>query len=140
MEDDDERGRLLLKDLAERVREKVAIGGEPVLQQRGVSKIDTLAHMLDGEESLPGLRVLRNSAERLRLQRDGRKADVLVEWQRDAAAIALGGERNGRVARSILYMWDEPTQRWQRMGGDSELYEDLVIILTEYLYPEVRRQ
>lgn len=140
MEDDDERGRLLLKDLAERVREKVAIGGEPVLQQRGVAKIETLARMLDGEESMPGLRVLRNSAERLRLQRDGRNADVLVEWKRDAGAISLGGERNGRVARSILYMWDEPTARWQRLGGDSELYEDLVIILTEYLYPEVRGQ
>ena len=140
MEDDDERGRLLLQDLALRVKEKVAIGGEPVLQQRGVAKIETLARMLDGEEALPGLRVLRNSAERLRLQRDGRNADVVVEWKRDAGALALGGERNGRTARSILYMWDEPTARWQRLGGDSELYEDLVFILTEYLYPEVRRQ
>ena len=32
MEDDGERGRLLLQDLAQRVKEKVAIGGEPVLQ------------------------------------------------------------------------------------------------------------
>ena len=37
MEDDDERGRLLLQDLAQRVKEKVAIGGEPVLQQRGIA-------------------------------------------------------------------------------------------------------
>lgn len=139
MDEDDERGRALLQDLARRVREKVSVDGEPLLQRRGVAKIETIARMLDGEEALPGLRVLRNSAERLRLQRDGRNADVLVEWMRDAGALAIGGERNGRQARSILYMWDEPAQQWKMMGGESELYEDLVIVISEYLYPEVRR-
>lgn len=140
MQDDDERGRELLQDLARRVREKVSIDGEPILQRRGVEKIEIIARMLDGEESLPGLRVLRNSAERLRLQRDGRRADVVVEWMRDAGALALGGERNGRTARSILYTWDELAQQWRMMGGESELYEDLVIVLIEYLYPEVRER
>ncbi len=71
-------------------------------------------------------------------KRDGRNADVVVEWMRDAGALALGAERNGRRARSILYVWDEPGGRWVMMGGESELYDDLVVVLTEYLYPEVR--
>lgn len=137
---DDERGRLLLQDLARTVREKVSIDGEPLLQRRGLAKLDTIAKMLNGAESLPGLRVLRNSAERLRLQRDGRNADVIVEWMRDAGALALGAERNGRRARSILYVWDEPAARWTMMGGESELYDDLVVVLVEYLYPEARAQ
>ena len=89
-EQDDERGKLLLQDLARTVREKVSIDGEPMLQRRGVAKLDTIAKMLNGAESLPGLRVQRNSAERLRLQRDGRNADVVIEWMRDAGALALG--------------------------------------------------
>lgn len=135
---DDERGRALLQDLARAVREKVSIDGEPVLQRRGIAKLESIAKMLNGSEALPGLRVLRNSDERLRLQRDGRNADVVVEWLRDAAALSLGGERNGRRARSLLYVWEEPSQSWRRMGGDGELYEDLVVILTEYLYPEAK--
>lgn len=135
---DDERGWLLLGDLARAVREKVSIDGEPLLQRRGIAKLDAIAKMLGGAEAPPGLRVLRNSAERLRLQRDGRGADVVVEWLRDAGALSLGGERNGRRARAILYVWDDAAQAWKMMGGESELYEDLVVILTEFLYPEVR--
>mgnify|MGYP000909814638 CR=1 FL=1 len=34
--------------------------------------------------------------------------------------------------------WDEAAAHWRRMDASSELYEDLVVILTEFLYPEAR--
>lgn len=137
---DDTRGRQLLADLSKAVRERAAPDGEPILNRKGLEKIETLAKMLTGPDAPPGLRLTRDAQERFKLTRDNRNAHVSVAWRRDVGAIELGGERLGKGSRPILYVWDDPASHWRRLDGVSELYEDLVVVLTEFLYPEAKRE
>ncbi|MBI5516494.1 MAG: hypothetical protein HY909_22105 [Deltaproteobacteria bacterium] len=135
---DQERGRRLLQELAQKVRDKTTPQGDPQLNQRGLDMVEALARDLTGAEGFPGLHLFRDSAERFRLQRERKNAEVTVEWFRDIGAIELGGERNGSRPKPIRYLYDEPAGVWRRMTGGGDLYEDLVLLLTEFLYPEVR--
>lgn len=137
-EQDDTRGQKLLADLTKVIRERTAPDGEPLLHKRGLEKIETLARALTGADGPPALRLSRDGAERFRVWRDGRNALITVTWKRDLGAIELGSERLGKPSRGLLYVWDEAAAHWRRMDASSELYEDLVVILTEFLYPEAR--
>ncbi len=137
---DDTRGQGLLADLSKAVRERAAPDGEPLLNRKGLEKIETLAKVLTGPDAPPGLRLTRDAQDRFKLTRDGRNAQITVGWKREVGAIELGGERAGKGSRPILYVWDEPATQWRRLDGVSELYDDLVVVLTEFLYPEVKRE
>ncbi len=137
-EQDDTRGHKLLADLSKLVRERTTTDGEPILHRRGLAKIETLAKLLTSADAPPGLRVLRDAQDRFKLGRDGRNALITVAWKRDLGAIELGGERANKTSKAILYVWDDPAAHWRRLDGVSELYDDLMVVLTEFLYPEAK--
>ncbi len=137
-EQDDTRGQKLLAEFSKAVRERTTPDGEPLLNQRGLEKIDALAKALTGADGPPGLRLARDVRERFRLTRDGRNAQITVGWKREVGAIEVGGERANKTSRALLYVWDADAAHWRKLDGVGELYEDLVIVLTEYLYPEAR--
>jgi hypothetical protein len=139
-EQDDTRGHKLLADLSKAVRERAAPDGEPLLNRKGLEKIETLAKLFTSADAPPGLRLARDAQDRFKLTRDGRAAHVSVAWKREVGAIELGGERAGKTSRAILYVWDEPAAWWRRLDGVSELYDDLMVVLTEFLYPEAKRE
>lgn len=135
---DNDSGRQLLKGLADKVRAKSAVTTDPQLHQRGLNAIEALARDLTSPDGMPGIKLLRDTSERFRLQRDRRAAEVIVEWRREIGAIAMSAERNGTRSRAIHYVPDEVSGGWRRLEATGELYEDLVAVLTEYLYPEAR--
>lgn len=137
-EHDDARGQKLLADLTKVILERTAPDGEPLLHKRGMEKIETLARMLTGADGPPALRLSRDGADRFRVWRDGRNALITVSWKRDLGAIELGSERLGKASRGLLYVWDDAASHWRRMDAASELYEDLTVVLTEFLYPEAK--
>lgn len=135
---ENERGRKLLKDLASAVREKTTVTGEPKLNALGLGAIDALSRDLTGPEGMPGLKLYRDNAERFRLQRERKNAEITVEWQREIGAVVLTAERNSSRSRGLRYLHDEASGEWRRMEGTGELYEDVVAALIEYLYPEAK--
>ena len=127
-----------LKDLAKQVREKVASTGHAVLHQKGLDLVDEIARELSSPDAMTGLRVLRDSPAKLRLQRPNRNAEITIEWHRDIGALAMTSEKHGEPKRLVRYVLDEPKAHWRRLEGGGEVWDDLTAVIVEVLYPEVR--
>ena len=135
-----ENGRKLLQALASVVREKVAPTGEPLVNREGIKMVERLARDLVAPEGMPGLKLWRDTPTRFRLQRPPRNAELMIEWQRDIGAMVMTGEKFGEPRSLMRYVFDQEQAHFRRMEGEGELYEDLVLALAEYLYPEGRRE
>ena len=133
-----EEGKKRLKDLAKQVREKVATTGAPVLHARGLELIEDLAKELTAPDGLPGLKLLRESPARFRLQRAQRDAELTVEWERDIGAIALTCQKHGEPKTFVRYVWDQGAVKWRKLDGGGEIYEDVTSALVDFLYPEMK--
>lgn len=133
-----DEGKKRLRDLAKQVREKVTPTGAPLLQQRGLALVEELAAELGSPDGMPGLRVVRDSPSKVRLQRSPRNAEITLEWQRDIGALALVTEKHGEPKTLVRYVWDETLDRWRRLDGGGEIYEDVTQALVTILYPEGR--
>jgi hypothetical protein len=133
-----EDGKKRLKDLAKQVREKTATNGSNVLHEKGLALVDELATELTGPDGMPGLKLHRDGAQKFRLQRSPRNAEITVEWQREIGALALTKEKHGEPKAMVRYVWDEGEKKWRRLDGGGELWEDVSAALVEILYPEAR--
>lgn len=133
-----EDGKKRLKDLAKQVREKTAVDGAAALHQQGLAIVDELAQELTGPDAMPGLKLYRDNAQKFRLQRSPRNAELTFEWQREIGALALTKEKHGEPKVLVRYVWDEAEKKWRRLDGGGELWEDVSSTLVEYLYPEAR--
>ena len=125
-----------LRDLAKQVKEKVATTGAPVLHQQGLDLIEELAKELSGPDAMPGLRVYRDSPVKIRLQRPMRNAEITIDWQRDIGAIGLTCEKHGEPKTFVRYVWDASLDKWRKLDGGGEIWEDVTSALVTYLYPE----
>lgn len=133
-----EEGKKRLKDLAKQVREKTATNGATVLHEKGLALVEELAKELMGPEGMPGLKLYRDNAQRFRLQRSPRNAEITVEWQREIGALALTKEKHGEPKSMVRYVWDEAEKKWRRLEGGGEIWDDVSAALVEILYPEAR--
>jgi hypothetical protein len=133
-----EEGKKRLKDLAKQVRDKVATTGAPVLQQRGLDIVEDLAKELTGPDGMPGLKLLRDSPAKFRVQRSSRNAEITVEWERDIGALGLTCQKHGEPRSFVRYVWDAGESKWRKLDGGGEIYEDVTDALVEYLYPEMK--
>lgn len=131
-------GKKLLKDLAKQVRDKVQPTGAPDLDRQGLEAIEQLAQELAGPDGMPGLMLLRDGADRYRLRRERRNAEIKVEWQHDIGAIVVTCERVGHLRKQRRYLVDPQSGVFKTFDGDGELYDDMSKMLVEYLYPEGR--
>lgn len=133
-----EEGKRRLKELAKQVRDKVATTGAPVLQQQGLDIVEDLAKELTGPDGLPGLKLVRDSANKFRVQRSPRNAEITVEWERDIGALGLTCQKHGEPKTFVRYVWDAGETKWRKLDGGGEIYEDVTSALVEYLYPEMK--
>jgi hypothetical protein len=133
-----EDGKKRLKDLAKQVRETPAVDGAAALHQKGLAIVDELAKELTGPDGMPGLKLYRDNAQKFRLQRSPRNAEITVEWEREVGAVALTKEKHGEPRILVRYVWDEHEKKWRRLEGGGELWDDVSSVLVEYLYPEAR--
>lgn len=133
-----EDGKKLLKDLAKQARDKVAATGAPVYHQRGLELLEDLEKELAGPDGMPGLRVVRDSPARIRLQRSPRNAEISLEWERDIGALGLVCEKHGEPKTRVRYVWDEAEEKWRKLDGGGEIYADVSAALVEILYPEMK--
>ena len=133
-----EEGKKRLKELAKQVRDKVAATGAPVLQQQGLDIVEDLAKELTGPDGLPGLKLVRDSANKFRVQRSPRNAEITVEWERDIGALGLTCQKHGEPKTFVRYIWDAGETKWRKLDGGGEIYEDVTSALVEYLYPEMK--
>ena len=132
-----EDGKKRLKDLAKQVREKTATSGANVLHEKGLALVDELAKELTGPDGMPGLKLYRDNAQKFRLQRSPRNAEITIEWQREIGALALTKEKHGEPKTMVRYVWDEGEKKWRLLDGGGEIWEDVSAALVEILYPEV---
>lgn len=133
-----EDGKKRLKDLAKQVREKTATSGANALHEKGLALVDELAKELTGPDGMPGLKLYRDNAQKFRLQRSPRNAEITIEWHRDIGALALTKEKHGEPKTMVRYVWDEGQKKWRLLDGGGEIWEDVSAALVEILYPEVR--
>lgn len=133
-----EDGKKRLKDLAKQVREKVATTGAPVLHQRGLDLIEDLSKELTGPDGLPGLRLSRDSPGKFRVQRSNRNAELTIEWERDIGAIGFTCQKHGEPKTFVRYVWDAGEDKWRKLDGGGEIYDDVTSALVEFLYPEMK--
>jgi hypothetical protein len=129
-------GRKRLQDLAKVVREKVAASGDTVLHRKGLVLVEMLARDLSAPDGMPGLKLFRDAPSKFHVVRGERNAEIGVEWQRDIGAAVMTAQKFGEPKKMVRYVYDEPGDRWRRMEGEGEIYDDLVSALVEYLYPE----
>lgn len=134
-----EDGKKRLKDLAQQVRDKVAVTGTPLLNQRGLDLVDELAKELTGPDGMPGLKLYRDSPAKFRLARSQRNAEIMIEWERDIGALGLTCQKHGEPKTFVRYVWDEGDKKWRKLDGGGEIWDDLAGYLTEYLYPEAKK-
>jgi hypothetical protein len=127
-----------LKDLAKQVRDKVAVSGIALLHQQGLELVEDIAKELVSPEGMPGLRVLRDGPQKLRLQRPQRNAEITIEWHRDIGALSITCEKHGEPKRMVRYVHDAGRELWRRLDGGGEVWEDLTEAIVEYLYPEAK--
>ena len=133
-----EEGKKRLKDLAAQVREKAKTDGSTLLHEKGLALVDELAKELTGPDGMPGLKLHRDGAQKFRLQRSPRNAEITVEWQREIGALALSREKHGEPKSMVRYVWDEGEKKWRRLEGGGEIWDDVSAALVEVLYPEAR--
>ena len=134
-----DEGKKRIKDLASRVREKLDTSGETQLHARGLALIEEMAKELGGPEGLPGLRLFRDGPHKIKLQRDKKNAEIVVEWERPIGATVMTCVQMGQVKRSERYVFDDGKQAWRRMSGaPGEPFGDVSEALVEVLYPEAR--
>jgi len=137
MSEDDAKKKL--KDLAKQVREKVSASGHALLHQKGLELIEDMAKELTSPDAMPGLRVLRDGTQKLRLQRPHRNAEITIEWHRDIGALSLTTEKHGEPKKMVRYVFEEnPKPKWRRLDGGGEVWEDLTASIVEFLYPEAK--
>jgi hypothetical protein len=133
-----EDGKKRLKDLAAQARAKVATTGAPVLHQRGLELVDDLAKELTGPDGMPGLKLLRDSPTKFRVQRSQRNAELTVEWERDIGALGLTCQKHGEPKTFVRYVWDGGESKWRKLDGGGEIYDDVTTALVDFLYPEMK--
>lgn len=133
-----EDGKKRLKDLAKQVRDKVATTGAPVLHQRGLDLVEDLSKELTGPDGLPGLRLYRDSPAKFRVQRSNRNAEITVEWEREIGAIGFTCQKHGEPKAFVRYVWDAGEDKWRKLDGGGEIYDDVTTALVEFLYPEMK--
>lgn len=133
-----EDGKKRLKDLAAQARAKVATTGAPVLHQRGLELVDDLAKELTGPDGMPGLKLLRDSPTKFRVQRSQRNAELTIEWERDIGALGLTCQKHGEPKTFVRYVWDGGDAKWRKLDGGGEIYDDVTTALIEFLYPELK--
>lgn len=131
-----EDGKKRLRDLANQVRQKVTTSGAPLLNQRGLDLVDDLARELTGEGAMPGLRLYRDAPTKFRLARANRNAEITIEWERDIGALGLTCQKHGEPKTFVRYVWDASLDRWRKLDGGGEIYDDVTSALVTYLYPE----
>lgn len=131
---DDAKKRL--RDLAKQVREKVTPTGAPLLHQKGLELVEELATELSAPDGMPGLKVWRDSTQKIRLTRPPRNAEITLEWQREIGALAMTCEKHGEPKVLVRYVWDESAKKWRKLDGGGDIWEDVTGALVEILYPE----
>ncbi len=134
-----ERGKELLSAFSAKVKKEVLPSGEHILHARGQKAVAELAADLGGSDGPPGLRVFRDAVDRFRLQRPNKNAEVTVEWNRPVGAILVKSDKAGRTAAEIRYTHRDADDAWHRMEGEGELYEDIMALLADTMYPEAKR-
>jgi hypothetical protein len=134
-----ERGKQLLSAFSAKVKKEVAPSGEPVIHARGQKAVAELAADLSGPDAPPGLKVFRDAIDRFRVQRQAKNAEIRVEWQRPIQCIVVALEKAGRTLPEVKYVHRDGDDSWHRMEGEGELYEDVMGLLAEAMYPEARR-
>jgi hypothetical protein len=126
-----------LKELAKQIREKVSTTGHAVLHQKGLELIEEIAKELVSPDGMPGLRVLRDGTQKLRLQRPNRNAEIAIEWHRDICVLSITSEKHGEPKQMVRYIFEEQgPPRWRRLEGGGEVWDDLTAAIVAYLYPE----
>jgi hypothetical protein len=135
-----ESGRKRLQELAKAIRDKATAADHTALNRKGLVMIELLARDLSagGDAVPPGLEVHRDAPSKLHLTRGERNARIAVEWQRDIGAAVMTWEKLGEPTAMRRYVYEEPKDRWRRMDGEDELYDDLVSQMIETLYPEAK--
>jgi hypothetical protein len=97
-----------------------------------------MATELASPDGMPGLRVQRDGAQKLRLGRPQRNAEITIEWHREIGALSMTCEKHGEPKRLVRYVHDDAQAKWRRLDGGGEAWEDLTAAVVEYLYPEAK--
>lgn len=135
----EERGKRLLKDLNQSVRQHFTPTGTHLVEQRGLAIIEELIEALTGPDGMPGLKLWRDAQSKFRVQRALRSGEIGIEWQSQIGALLMTVERVNYPKKQSRYVFDERDSRWKPLSGGGELYEDLTASLIETFYPEGRK-
>lgn len=135
----DDNGRNRLKNLAQDVRAKSQTADLRQLDRKGHEVVDQIVADLTSPDGMPGLYASRDVPGQVRLRRQGKAGQIVLEWLKPIAALEVTFERFGGRSRQLRYLLDEASDTWRAMEGGSELFEDLSAGLVEVLYPEGKR-
>jgi hypothetical protein len=137
MADNENRDRL--KALARGMKEQVQTDGRQELDRKGVAMLEQIVSDLTGPEGMPGLYAHRDTPLKVRLRRQAKAGQLIVEWDRAVGVMDVTYERFNARARQVRYLLNEAEGAWRSMDTQVELYEALTEGLTEILYPELKR-
>jgi hypothetical protein len=132
-------GRKLLRDLASKVRTQTDTSGNARVEQLGADTIEQLIAEVTGPEGMPGLNAFRDRTDRIRLRRQGRPGQIVLELDRPTLSIVLTFEKFNARTRQVRYIHDNDADNWHPMDSAGELWSDLAAGLTDCLYPEAKR-
>lgn len=135
----DEDGRKRLKDLAQGVRDKVQTDGRLQLDRKGTATLEQIVADLTGPEGMPGLYTHRDTPTKVRLRRQGKAGQIIVEWHKPLGAMEVTFEKFNARVRQSRYLLNEAADTWHPMEGTGELFADLSAALVDILYPEGNR-
>ncbi len=136
--DDPKDPKKRLRALAESARAQLDPSGEAAIHGKGLALVEEIFRELSGPMAMPGLAVLRQGVEKLKLLRSGRNAEIALAWARPIGALELASKLLGKEKTFRRYVWDPAITQWRRMEGVGEIWEDLQGELVAVLYPEVK--
>ncbi|MCS6898220.1 MAG: hypothetical protein RMJ98_00090 [Myxococcales bacterium] len=135
----DHENRNRLKELVKEVREQAKTDVRLQLDRQGMAILEQVVADLTGPEGMPGLYVHREGAQKVRLRRQGKAGQIVVEWDRGIGALEVTYEKFNARPRKVRYLLNEVEGAWRSIETQVELYEELTEGLKEILYPEARR-
>jgi hypothetical protein len=132
-------GRKLLRDLASKVRTQTDTSGNARVEQLGADTIEQLIAEVTGADGMPGLNAFRDRPDRIRLRRQGRPGQIILELDRPTVSIVVTFEKFNARTRQVRYIHDDGADSWHPLDGGGELWTDIAAGLVDCLYPEGKR-
>lgn len=134
----DEGGQNRFKALAEGVRGKINNDGRVTLDRKGTETLEQIIKDLTGPQGMPGLYSSRDTPFKVRLRRQGKAGQIVLEWDRAICAMQVTYEKFNERVRQVRYLLNEADSAWRPTEGPGELFEDISAALVDILYPEGR--